>query len=183
MAPHDTPECDTPDALVAWARAYAREVVAAHDLCVDLSLVEWEVSHRAKRRAGAVKAVRPPDATVGVPYDWAGTDPPYRACTVSLTWEAYEALGHERMAGTVRHELVHVEQHQRYGTTDHGAAFEARADDLDAPLSCPHFAEANYHLHCAGCGALVARRYRRSKLVTHADRYRSRCCGAALSVE
>lgn len=178
----DEQPCETPAALLAWAGSYARDVVAAHGLDVDLDAVDWEVSHRAKRRAGATISARVPGASVGEPVDWddRAADP---ACTVRLTWRAYEALGHEAMAATVRHELVHVEQVQAYGTTGHGAAFRARAEDLDAPRHCEPFTPAPYRLTCRSCDEVVARRYRRSKLVTRHDEYRSRCCEAALSLE
>lgn len=174
--------CETPEALLAWAESYAADVVAERDLDVDLARVEWEVSHRAKRRAGATISARVPDAEVGEPVDWdeVAVDPD---CTVRLTWRAYQELGHEAMAATIRHELVHVEQVQAYGTTGHGAAFRERAAALDAPVHCESFTPARYLLTCEACDELVARRYRRSKLVRRHDEYRSRCCGAALSLE
>lgn len=174
--------CETPEALLAWAEAYAADVAAEHDLDVDLARVEWEVSHRAKRRAGATISARVPDAAVGEPVDCddLSVEPD---CTVRLTWRAYEELGHEAMAATVRHELVHVEQVQAYGTTGHGAAFRERAAALDAPVHCESFTPAPYLLTCAGCDEVVARRYRRSKLVRRHEEYRSRCCEAALSLE
>lgn len=180
VSPPDAASLDSPGDLPAWAEAYARDVVATADLAVDCSLVEWDVSTRAKRRAGAVIAPDFPDATVGEPYDWTGVPRARRECTVRLTWEAFEELGRDAMAGTVRHELVHVAQFQRYGTTGHGDDFERRAARLDAPLTCESFATPAYLLACDACGETVARRFRRSKVVKHPDRYRSGCCGAPL---
>jgi hypothetical protein len=79
--------------------------------------------------------------------------------------------------------LIHVEQYQRDGTTDHGAAFRERAAELDTDVHCQDFADAKYVLTCGHCGELVARRYRDCKLVRERDRYRSDCCGAALTVK
>jgi hypothetical protein len=49
----------TPDAtdaaFLAASKLYARAVVDDRDLSVSVSELEWEISKRAKRRAGAVK--------------------------------------------------------------------------------------------------------------------------------
>lgn len=174
--------CETPGEMLAWTESYAADVVEYTTLDVDLERVEWEVSHRAKRRAGATISARIPDATVGEPIDWStrSADP---TCTVRLTWRAYEELGHDQMAATVRHELVHVEQVQAYGATDHGSEFRERAAALDAPVHCESFTPAPYLLSCEACDDDVARRYRRSKLVKRHEEYRSRCCNAPLSLE
>jgi predicted SprT family Zn-dependent metalloprotease len=79
---------------------------------------------------------------------------------------------------TLRHELVHIEQFQRFGTTGHGPAFRERAAAVDASVRCPPFADPEYVLSCADCGAVVGRRYRDCKLVREHDRYRSSCCDA-----
>jgi hypothetical protein len=172
--------------IVAWSRAYCRDVRRAWGVDVRFDLVEWEVSHRAKRRAAAVKRPKLPDATVGEPYDWdavEGADGRPLPCTLSLTREAVETFDREAWEATLRHELVHVEQYQRDGTTDHGAAFRERAAELDTDVHCPTFADPKYVLTCRECGGLVARRYRDCKLVRERERYRSDCCGAALALE
>ncbi|MFC6864831.1 transcription elongation protein SprT [Halomicroarcula sp. GCM10025817] len=176
---------DSHDDLLAWSRAYCREVRREWGVSVRFDLVDWEVSTRAKRRAAAVKRPKLPDATVGEPYDWErvdGADGRPLPCTVSLTWAAFEAFDRAEWAATLRHELVHVEQYQRDGTTDHGAAFRARAADLETDVHCPAFSEPKYVLTCESCGDLVARRYRDCKLVRERARYRSDCCGAALEL-
>jgi len=123
------------------------------------------------------------DATVGDPVDWDRTPERHRECTVRLTWAALEANGVESMAAVVRHELVHVEQVQRYGTSDHGRAFRERAAALDAPRHCEPFTPARYLLRCRECEEVTARRHRRSKPVKRPDAYRSGCCSAPLRVE
>lgn len=181
------PAIDAHEDLLAWSRAYAGHVVRTTDLGVDLERVEWRVSTRAKRRAAGVEWPRVPDAAVGEPLDWttvaAGDDGGPPTCTVALTWAAYEEFAREEWTATLRHELVHVEQYQRFGTTDHGDRFRERAAALDAPVRCRRFAPPAYRLRCRDCGEEVGVRYRSSTVVEEPGRYRSRCCGAALAVE
>jgi hypothetical protein len=176
----------TDDDIVAWSRAYCREVRREWGVDVRFDLVEWEVSTRAKRRAAAVKRPKLPDATVGERYDWdaiEGTNGRPLPCTLSLTREAFESFERAEWEATLRHELVHIEQYQRDGTTDHGVAFRERADALDTEVHCSTFADPAYVLTCEDCETVVARRYRDCKLVRERERYRSDCCGAALTVE
>jgi predicted SprT family Zn-dependent metalloprotease len=175
----------TAEGIRRWSVAYADRAVDEYDFAVDLSLVDWEVSTRAKRRAAGVKRPRVEEAEVGVDIDWASTPlgPSVPRCTVSLTREAFESFSRREWAGTVRHELVHVEQFQRFGTTDHGDRFERRAAAVDAPVTCRRFATPKYRLWCTDCEDVVARRYRDCKLVRNADRYLSNCCDASLRCE
>lgn len=174
------------EALVEWSRAYCRRAVETHDFDVDLSPVEWTVSTRAKRRAAAVKRPSLPDAAVGRPVDWTRqpdhvTDEAGRPrCTVSLTRAAFDDFAYDEWTATLRHELVHVEQYQTFGTTDHGPAFERRADAVDAPIRVRRFATPAYLLSCTSCDDVVARRYRECKLVRRHDEYVSSCCEASL---
>ncbi|MFB6224554.1 MAG: transcription elongation protein SprT, partial [Haloarcula sp.] len=117
--------------LIAWSREYCRAVRREQGVSVRFDLVDWEVSYRAKRRAAAVKRPKLGDATVGEQYDWDsidGSDGRPLPCTVSLTWDAFAAFDRDAWEATLRHELIHVEQYQRDGTTDHGRAFRKRAD-------------------------------------------------------
>lgn len=173
----------TPSALRSWAEGYAERTVERFGMAVDLSLVEWDISKRAKRRAGAVLSTPPPAAEVGCPVDWDATPERHRRCTVRLTWAAHERHGPESTAGVVRHELVHVEQVQRFGESDHGEGFRIRAAELNAPRHCEPFTPARYLLRCDACGEVTARRHRRSKPVKRPDEYRSGCCSAPLAVE
>ncbi|WP_210424923.1 SprT-like domain-containing protein [Halorussus halobius] len=177
----------THEELILGSRAYCREAVREYDIDVAFSSVEWEVSTRAKRRAAAVKRPKLPDAEVGEPVDWNGAAdrlgrsvPELRTCTLSLTWAAYESFDVGEWTATLRHELVHVEQFQRYGTTDHGPEFRERAAAVDATVKCPPFADPKYVLTCAACGRVVGRRYRDCKLVREHDQYRSSCCDAGV---
>jgi len=166
--------------LIDWSRRYCERAVRVHDIGVDLAAVEWTVSTRARRRAGAVRHPAVTGASAGEPREWAEGPP---TCTVVLTWPAYESFAREEWRGMLRHELVHVEQFQRSGTTGHGQGFRERASQIDALRSCPAFAEPNYLLRCDACGDVVVRRFRASRLVTEPDAYRSSCCESALSVE
>ncbi|QLH79114.1 transcription elongation protein SprT [Halosimplex rubrum] len=182
---------DTHDDLLAWSRAYCKKVRREWLVDVRFDLVEWEISTRAKRRAAALKRPNIPEAAVGTPIDWETAEAaggrvadgrPFPA-TLSLTWDAFDAFDRAEWESTLRHELVHLEQYQRCGTTGHGSAFEERARELDTEIHCESFAEAKYVLRCESCDALVARRYRDCKLVRRAEEYRSSCCDAALAVE
>ena len=186
---HD--EVETHEDLLAWSRAYCKAVRRERFVDVRFDLVEWEVSTRAKRRAAAVKRPKIPEAAVGEPIDWERAEAaggrvadgrPFPA-TLSLTWDAFAAFDRDEWESTLRHELIHLEQYQRCGTTGHGSAFRARADELDTEVHCEAFSEAAYVLRCGDCDGLVARRYRECKLVRRADEYRSSCCEAPLAVE
>ena len=189
----DAPEYDgisTHADLVAWSRAYAREVRRDRFVDVRFDLVDWEVSTRAKRRAGALKRPRVEGAEVGTTIDWetARTPDGRRAdgrpfpATLSLTWGAFESFDRAEWQSTIRHELIHLEQYQQCGTTDHGSEFKTRAADLDTGVHCDVFTDPEYVLHCRDCDGTVAYRYRECKLVRRAEEYRSSCCGSPLRV-
>lgn len=150
--------------FLAAARVYARAVVAAHDLTVAVSDLEWTVSKRAKRRAGAVR---------------------YRDGTpeaVVLTWGQFQREGWVASAATVRHELVHVHLLNEHGDASHGERFRAMSDALDTHVRCDRFTEPSWWVVCTDCGARLPR-YRRSKLVTSPDDYRCGDCGGSFRVE
>lgn len=171
------------DDLIAWSKAYAREARREWLLDVRLDLVEWEVSTRARRRAAAVKRPGLEGVAVGDQFDWdavEGSDGRPLPCTVSLTWEAFEEFSREEWESTLRHELVHVEQYQRSGTTDHGKRFKERAEELETEVRCRTFAEPEWTFYCESCDEVTAHRYRNCKLVREYERYRSNCCEAPL---
>ncbi|WP_435361249.1 SprT-like domain-containing protein [Haloarchaeobius sp. DFWS5] len=159
-----TPDPDTPADLCAWARSYAATV----DIDVDLDAVSWEVSKRAKRRAGACR-YNPSDET----------------CTVVLTWRAYQAYGWRTFTDTIRHELVHVWEFQQFGESGHGARFREKAAELDAPRHCDPFSEPRYVLVCSAADCdWRATRHRASEPVKRpADGYRCGDCGERYAVE
>ncbi|WP_416841713.1 SprT-like domain-containing protein [Haloferax sp. DFSO52] len=192
MADDDSgsPEYDaveTHDELIRWSRAYCVRAVSEYGFDVELARVEWEVSTRSKRRAAAVKTPQLEDAAIGEPREWSeratgeGTSDDVPRCTMSLSWRAFDSFGREAWAGTLRHELVHVEQFQAFGTTDHGTEFKRRANAVDAPIHVPRFTDPKYVLSCTDCGDEVAYRYRTCKLVRQSAAYRSSCCDAALA--
>ena len=158
-----SPDC-THEEFLAAAKLYAREVVDRHDLSVNVSDLEWDVSLRAKRRAGAVK--------------WRDGDPE----SVVLTWEHFAGQGWEAAAATIRHELAHVHLLEEADDPSHGEAFQRLADELDAPVHCDRFAEPKWWVTCRDCGARLAR-YRRSKLVSQPGEYRCGDCGGEFRVE
>jgi len=169
-------------ALIEWSRRYCARAIAVHDLDVDLERVDWSVSTRARRRAAAVKSPSVDDAVVGEVREWspAAWDAIPPSCELSLSWAAFDDFDRSEWRDTLRHELIHVEQFQQFGRTDHGAEFKARAEQLDVAVRCRRFADARYLLRCRDCDSVVARRYRASKMVKQPAEYRSNCCGAPL---
>lgn len=140
-----------------------------------------------------------PDAAVGTPLDWDGIHDRYanrldgtdfddfRDCHLTLSRRAFEAFDEAEWRRTLRHELVHVEQVQAYGTTGHGPAFTDRCATLETTRHCPSFHVGRYHVRCRECGETRFDRCRRCKLTrlaasSVADQRRrvapSDCCGA-----
>lgn len=150
--------------FLAVARVYARDVAASHDLSVSVSSLDWRVSRRAKRRAGAV------------------THREGEPTAVVLTWEHFAELGWPATAAVIRHELIHVHLLNELGDPSHGPAFRRLADQLDTHLHCERFAEPSWWVTCADCGARLAR-YRRSTLVESPERFSCGSCGGRLQVE
>ena len=137
------------DEIIARARIQAREVVAEHELAIDLEAVEWTVSTRARRRAGACR--------------WHDG---HEVATIVLARRAYERYDWPAFAGVIRHELVHAWEFQQFGDSGHGNRFRKRAAALEAPRYCESFAEPRYVLRCraADCD-WQANRHRASKPV------------------
>lgn len=150
--------------LLAVAKLYARDVAERHELSVDVTDLEWEVSKRAKRRAGAVR--------------YRDGEPE----TVSLTWEQFQRQGWRATAETVRHELIHVHLLNEYDDGSHGDRFRELAEELQTTVHCDRFAEPDWWVICEDCGGKLAR-YRRSKLVKNPGSYRCGGCGGGLYVE
>ena len=150
--------------FLAVARVYARDVVAAYGLSAAVSDLDWAVSTRAKRRAGAVK--------------YRNGDPE----AVVLTWDHFANLGWAAAAATIRHELIHVHLLNEADDASHGKRFERLADRLDTHVHCDRFVEPAWWVICTDCGARLAR-YRQSKLVTDPAQYRCGDCGGTFRVE
>ena len=110
---------------------------------------------------------------------------------MSLSWRAFQEFTREEWHETIRHELIHVEQHQKYGTSDHGAQFKRRAREVDTECHCRQFYTGKYLLVCNDCGDVKADRTKRSKYVKMADPDHSMpntlrntdCCNAELTLE
>lgn len=149
--------------LRSVAKIYAREVVDAHDLAVAVSSLEWEISRRAKRRAGAL-------------YHADG-----QSEKIQIARRQFDNSGWLAVASTIRHELIHAHLVNTGQGSGHGEAFERLAETLDTSVHCERFTEPNYWVRCAECGLEIAR-YRKSKLVTQADQFRCGDCGGRFSV-
>jgi SprT-like protein len=157
-----TPAC-THEEFLAAAKLYARDVVERHDLNANVSALSWEVSTRAKRRAGAVF--------------YRDLEPE----AVTLTWEYFAEEGWEAVAEMVRHELIHVHLLNEADDPSHGERFEMLAAELDTHVRCDLFADPKWWVVCRDCGARLAR-YRRSKVVESPEQYECGTCSGPLSV-
>ncbi|WP_276248482.1 SprT-like domain-containing protein [Haladaptatus sp. YSMS36] len=157
-----TDEIHTRTALLERASAHAETV----PLDVELETVSWEISARARRRAGQCR------------YDEQTGE-----VTIRLTWAAFEAYGWEQFSGVVRHELVHAWEFQQFGESSHGPRFRAKAGEVDAPRRCEPFTDGRLVLTCVDdrCD-WRAERHRASAVVTKPTRYRCGACRSKLVV-
>ena len=149
--------------LLDRAAAYAESV----PLDLDTDAIEWAISERAKRRAGCCQY----DADTG-------------QVTVVLTWDAYRAFGWDEFADTIRHELVHAWEFQRFGESGHGPRFRRKADAIDAPRHCRPFTAGRLELVCTAADCdWRPERHRASRPVKQPDAgYRCGDCGAPFEV-
>ncbi|WP_265110361.1 SprT-like domain-containing protein [Halosolutus halophilus] len=155
------------DEIVARARIHARKVLDERELPVDRDALEWTVSERARRRAGACR--------------W---HPDRETATIVLARRAYGEYDWPEFAAVVRHELVHAWEFQQFGESGHGPRFRDRAAALDAPRHCRSFSEPRYVLRCRDEDCeWRAKRHRASKPVKAPDRYRCGVCGGSYEVE
>jgi predicted SprT family Zn-dependent metalloprotease len=152
----------TDEELLAVCRLYARDVVVRHDLTVEVTALDWEVSTRAKRRAGAVVH------RDGTPI------------SVRLTREYFESEGWDALAATIRHELIHVHLLNEQGDASHGEAFRTWAERLATDVRCERFADPRWIVECVDCGRQI-HRYRRSKLVSSPAQFECGACGGRLA--
>lgn len=149
--------------LLSVVKIYAREVVEAHDFAVSVSALEWEISHRAKRRAGALYHAD------GQPEK------------VQIARRHFENSGWLAVASTIRHELIHAHLVSTAGESGHGERFEQFAEKLDTSVHCERFSDPKYWVRCDDCGGKIPR-YKESKLVKQADQFRCGDCGGRFSV-
>jgi|AntRauTorcE11898_2_1112593.scaffolds.fasta_scaffold04138_2 predicted SprT family Zn-dependent metalloprotease len=155
-------EC-TDRELRSVVKIYAREVVDAHDLAVSVSELEWEISHRAKRRAGAL-------------YHADGQ--PER---IQIARRQFDNSGWLAVASTIRHELIHAHLVRVADEPGHGERFERLAAELDTSVHCDRFSDPKYWVRCEDCDQKIPR-YRESKLVKQADQFRCGDCGGRFDV-
>ncbi|MFC3957979.1 SprT-like domain-containing protein [Halovivax cerinus] len=155
----------TNEEILAHARVHARSV--ADEIGVDIDAVDWAVSPRAKRRAGACR--------------WNADE---ETATIVISRRAYETFERDAFEAVVRHELIHAWEFQRFGESDHGPRFRERADEFDVSVHCESFTKPRYRLRCrqSDCDWTL-RRHRASKPVTSPDRYHCGDCGGSLVVE
>jgi len=131
------------------------------------------------------------ELSVGVKPDWGSLEyslsedgfTDIRDCEITLSWGAFESFTPEEWMDNVRHELIHVEEIQKYGASNHGWRFKQRAREVDASTSCPKFTEYKYKLYCKECDEFVSGKYKKSKMVKNPNKYITRCCDANLYVE
>lgn len=186
--------------MIAYSQAYTEYVVDAYDMDIDLSLItEWKVSN-TKRRAAAVFHPSIDGAEAGIPIDWESVEPwmvngmkkrgfsDKRECFIQISRRAINELNEDEWRDTIRHELIHVEEYQKYGASGHGNTFKIRANDLDVNgRTCRAFTEPKYTIVCSACGEFVAGRHRKSKVVRDAmnqgGEYISKCCREPLALD
>jgi SprT-like protein len=159
----DTPTIERD--LLDRVQAHAANVAAEYFPNLPVDTIEWEISKRAKRQAGATKYDPAPDEI-----------------TISLTWDAYDSQGWEQFSSTVRHELIHAWQYYEFGEADHGRTFARWIDVLDTSQYCERFRSPNWWVICEDCGGQLAR-YQRSNVVKHPEKYSCGECGGSLCVE
>jgi len=156
----------SPNEFCSACEEYAEWAVENYDEFDEVSLdtVTVEVSQKLKRAAGKAGESRTS------PTKW----------MMRFAYGAYESWGwDEEIEKTIRHELIHIKQHQETGSGGHGSDFKLMADNVDAPRHCPQFTEYTFGIFCSGCDEQVAGRHRESKMVKQAERYRSKCCSAS----
>lgn len=163
--------------LSARMRAYANQVVRGSRWSltsrhVDLSTVTFETSRRMQRRHGVCRASN-------------------SGCTIRLSQKTADRAGMEAIEETVRHELVHVYQHQQPDLDmGHGPSFERWVEPLELSGRCATHYETNpeeykYRLFCSESCGFVGGRYRFSTVIERAVQGQQICsrCGATLRVE
>jgi predicted SprT family Zn-dependent metalloprotease len=112
------------------------------------------------------------------------------SCTVRLSEKTYDRAGFEAMQETIRHELVHVYQHQTAGVElGHGQSFREWVEPLNLDGRCSQHYEVDaedytYTFHCPNCG-FIGGRYRMCKTVRagiDGELYCQRCESVNVSV-
>lgn len=145
------------------SKRYASEVVESHDLMVEIEDLEWEISTRAKRRAGAIKLI---------------DDKPI---SVTLTWNYFQEKGWAGLKKTIRHELIHIHLINKNGDRSHGDRFKEMAKELNTDIHCDIFTSPKWWVRCDNCEERVPR-YKKSRLIKETERYSCNYCSGPLTV-
>lgn len=191
----DLPEYDeieTEEGLIEYCETYSKLLVEQTDLEVDFSVAEWDTD-TAKTRAGQVtsKKIRKAEKPKLIDWEklaekmeWASSVEYAKQVNFSFSWRAFEAWDEMQFRRTIRHEVIHAHENQKYGKSNHDSYFKRLADKYDTDVKCEKFVEEyRYEIYCTECGKMTSGRHRRSKKVKQIDRYISGCCEADLRVE
>lgn len=151
---------DWPPSSHAALRERARDHARTVDIAVDPDSLSWEVSTRAKRRAGVCLY-----------------DRERGALTVRLAWRAARSFDWPAFAQVIRHELIHAWEYREFGEASHGQRFREQAGRLDVATTCQSFTDARLLLDCTAADCdWTADRHRASPAVKNpADRRCGRC--------
>jgi predicted SprT family Zn-dependent metalloprotease len=185
----------TEDELIKYTRTYAKQAVDEYDYDVNLDFLnEITVSKQFKRSAAKFMGQKVPGASIHIPIDWEKANDRFepidrfeddlREFDLKLSWDAFKAWGEEMWQEAIRHELIHVEQAQAFGTSDHRADFKARARRRDAAVRCQQFTPYTYNFDCSECGETEYGRFQMCKEVEkiREGSFASECCGSELVV-
>lgn len=158
------PEDATTATVLAVAERHAEQVLARTGMDVDLGAVEFDASRELRARHGY-----------------------HRAGYVKLSLHTLERNGWESLLRTVRHELIHVWQHQHDAFDEaatgfaaaHGDSFERWAAVLCVEKRSPEpAADHRWRIYCPRCERYVEGHHRRGKTVNLAlsgDLYCAAC--------
>lgn len=152
-----------PEELSSALKSYSDEVSKFANLDVPVEQLCWEISHRSKRRAGAVFH-RNGDPT-----------------TVQFSWDFFLEKGWSSTAETARHELIHIHLLRKDSDPSHGKEFKKLASRLETNIHCKEFSEPKWIAECVDCGNEF-KRYIRSKLIKNPSKYRCGDCHGKLAV-
>lgn len=160
---HIESDCSDEEFL-SVSKIYARKIVEEYQLNITVSNINWEISQRAKRRAGAVHHCN------GKPKK------------IQLTWEYFKKEGWCAIANTIRHELIHVHLLNSGHDPSHDEKFNQLAERLDTSVYCENFSEPNWIVTCQDCDQKILR-YKKSKLVKKPNEYQCGECGGDFLVK
>lgn len=179
--------------LLDMVEEYVEIAVDEYNMDVNTEwIIKYEVMTRAKKKAAQVRYHKKRRWSVGYPvsedelretiFNPESDFSCYKQSKMRISDKAFEEFDDAECKKTIRHELIHVVQQQKYGVSNHGRRFERKAEEYDTEKHCPKFTEYKYILNCSECGDMVAGRYKKSKTVKYPNRYASKCCNASLEV-